>query len=81
MSRGYRTSPYPSAEIRQYILARGGKLLLSSDAHAKENIAYGFDTVAGREGFLQSWGEIYDHHLEAETEAVAEWIRKQLSGE
>lgn len=23
----------------------------------------------------------YDHHLEAATEAVAEWIRKQLSGE
>lgn len=59
MSRGYRTSPYPSAEIRQYILARGGKLLLSSDAHAKENIAYGFDTVAGREDFLQSWGEMF----------------------
>ena len=23
----------------------------------------------------------YDHHLEAVTEAVAQWIRKQLSGE
>jgi histidinol-phosphatase (PHP family) len=55
MSRGYRTSPYPSEDIRRYILARGGKLLLSSDAHAKENIAFGFDTVAGREDFLQVW--------------------------
>ena len=43
MSRGYRTEPYPHAEIRRYILDRGGKLILSSDAHAKENICSGFD--------------------------------------
>ena len=51
--RGYRTSPYPSAEIRQYILDHGGRLLLSSDAHAKENITFGFDRVEGREAFLR----------------------------
>ena len=55
MSRGYRTSPYPSPEIRQYLLDRGGKLLLSSDAHAKENIAFGFGTVKDRTGFLETW--------------------------
>ena len=53
MSRGYRTSPYPSAEIRQYIRDHGGKLLLSSDAHQKENIAFRFDTVEDRATFLQ----------------------------
>ena len=53
MSRGYRTSPYPSAEIRRYILDRGGKLLLSSDAHQKENIAFRFETVEDRGLFLQ----------------------------
>ncbi len=43
ISRGYRTVPYPSAEIRQYITERGGTLVLSSDAHAKDNIAFQFD--------------------------------------
>ena len=43
ISRGYRTEPYPSAEIREYIKAHGGTLVLSSDAHAKENIAFQFD--------------------------------------
>ncbi len=53
MSRGYRTSPYPSEEIRQYLLARGGRLLLSSDAHAKENIAFGFDMPGN--GWMEYW--------------------------
>lgn len=55
MSRGYRTGPYPSAEIRQYLLARGGRLLLSSDAHAKENIAFGFESFEDREHLMQTW--------------------------
>ena len=55
MSRGYRTDPYPSAEIRNYLRAHGGKLLLSSDAHAKENIAYGFGTFEETESLLKTW--------------------------
>lgn len=43
VSRGYRTEPYPSAEIRQYIREHGGTLIMSSDAHQKENIAFGFE--------------------------------------
>ena len=42
ISRGYRTSPYPSREIRDYIRSHGGSLILSSDSHAKETIAYRF---------------------------------------
>lgn len=38
MSRGYRTSPYPSAEIVDYIKAHGGELVLSSDAHSAEAV-------------------------------------------
>ena len=53
MSRGYRTGPYPSEEIRRYIREHGGKMLLSSDAHAKENIAFGFDRMEG--DFLKKW--------------------------
>lgn len=42
MSRGYRTEPYPAREIRDYIRSRGGKLILSSDSHRKDTIAYRF---------------------------------------
>ncbi|MBR6523024.1 MAG: histidinol-phosphatase [Clostridia bacterium] len=43
ISRGYRSAPYPSLEIIEYIKAKGGKLILSSDAHSKENLMYQFD--------------------------------------
>ena len=55
VSRGYRTGPYPSAEIRAYLRSHGGKMLLSSDAHAKENIAFGFETFDETEGLLKTW--------------------------
>ena len=56
ISRGYRTSPYPSAEIRQYIREHGGKMLLSSDAHQKENIAYRFSDFGETENIMETWG-------------------------
>ena len=43
IARGLRTHPYPSAEIISYIKEKGGKLILSSDAHSKENLCYQFD--------------------------------------
>ena len=43
ISRGYRTTPYPSAQIINYIKANGGELILSSDAHSADAIAYRFD--------------------------------------
>ena len=46
ISRGYRTTPYPSPEIISYIKEKGGRLILSSDSHSKENIAYLFDKYA-----------------------------------
>lgn len=48
ISRGYRTTPYPAKEIRNYIREHGGKLIMSSDAHAKENIAFRFDEWEGK---------------------------------
>ena len=53
ISRGYRTSPYPSPEIRRYLRDKGGKMLLSSDAHRKEDIAFRFETAEDRDTFLQ----------------------------
>ncbi len=43
ISRGHRSEPYPSKPIIDYIKSKGGKFLLSSDAHSKENISFGFD--------------------------------------
>ena len=43
ISRGYKTAPYPSLQILDYIKSKGGKLVLSSDSHSKENIAYQYD--------------------------------------
>ena len=43
ISRGYRTQPYPGEEMREYIREKGGRFVLSSDAHSKENIGYCFD--------------------------------------
>ena len=51
MSRGYRTSPYPSAEIIDYLKANGGELVQSSDAHSAAAIAYRFEEYSG---FLSS---------------------------
>ena len=46
IARGRRTEPYPSKEILDYIKARGAKLVLSSDAHYAEKLAYDFDKYA-----------------------------------
>ena len=42
ISRGYRTEPYPSKEIREFIRDNGGEFVLSSDAHAAGTIGCGF---------------------------------------
>ena len=43
IARGKRTAPYPSLEIRNYIRERGGRFILSSDAHFADKLAYDFD--------------------------------------
>lgn len=43
ISRGYRTEPYPSADMIAYIKERGGRFILSSDAHSAGAIAYRFE--------------------------------------
>lgn len=53
VSRGYKPYPYPKNEIMEYIHEHGGKFILTSDAHAKENICYKFDEFGGKyEKFL-----------------------------
>ncbi len=43
MSRGYMSRPYPSRDWFEMIEARGGKFVLSSDSHSKDNLCYGFE--------------------------------------
>ena len=43
ISRGYRTFPYPSLDIIDYIKKNGGRFILSSDAHSAENLCFQFD--------------------------------------
>lgn len=40
--RGLKRFPYPSKDILDYILKKGGKTVLSSDSHSKEALMYGF---------------------------------------
>jgi histidinol-phosphatase (PHP family) len=43
ISRGYRSIPYPSPDIIAYIRDKGGRFVLSSDAHSVDAIGYGFE--------------------------------------
>lgn len=47
ISRGYRTAPYPSDAIKNYISENGGRFILSSDAHSTDTIAYDFEKYGG----------------------------------
>ena len=42
MSRGYRKAPYPEPWILRELRDRDARILLSSDAHSRGNILYGF---------------------------------------
>ena len=46
ISRGCRTTPYPAPFLLRHIRQRGGRILLSSDAHDSAHLLYGFDAAA-----------------------------------
>ena len=45
MARGYRTTPYPAPIFLRYIAEKRGNVTLSSDAHNKDFLTYGFETA------------------------------------
>ena len=45
MARGYRTTPYPAPIFLRRIAEKRGNIVLSSDAHSKDRLTYGFDTA------------------------------------
>lgn len=58
MSRGYRTAPYPSEFLLRELLARKGRVLVTSDSHAVNTITHAFDEVEAMLlslGFKEIW--------------------------
>lgn len=47
ISRGYKTAPYPSLDIYNYLKENGAKFILSSDSHSKDTLCYGFEKYIG----------------------------------
>ncbi len=45
IARGYRTVPYPAPTLFMYIRGMDGRLILSSDAHSPQNVAFAFDRI------------------------------------
>lgn len=43
ISRGYRDIPYPARPLLQYIGEKGGRVLLSGDAHAVSGLGFAFE--------------------------------------
>ena len=43
IARGYRTHPYPSAPILNYLKAHGAPLILTGDAHSADTLCFAFD--------------------------------------
>ena len=58
ISRGCRTTPYPLPWILKEIHDRGGRIVLSSDAHATNTMLFQFDQsieLAKSVGFKTTW--------------------------
>ncbi len=43
VSRGYRTTPYPTSNLLYTICKNGGKIILNSDSHSAENLGFKFE--------------------------------------
>lgn len=46
ISRGYRSTPYPSPEILEYIYEKGGHVIMNGDTHAAVNLCCQFEKWA-----------------------------------
>ena len=58
ISRGWRSTPYPSKEFLLEIRRRGGKVTVSSDSHAKETVDCAFGQaveILASCGFAETW--------------------------
>ena len=59
MSRGWRTTAYPNADMIDYIRSHGGRLILSSDSHSDKTLRCGFERYEQLgESLITNWKEI-----------------------
>ena len=52
ISRGYRTTPYPSIRLLRRIAERGGTVVLSSDSHRADTLCFQFEECLALAGSL-----------------------------
>lgn len=45
ISRGYKSAPYPSKPMVEYIKQKGGKFIFSSDSHIADTLCFKFDDL------------------------------------
>ncbi|MDD4312411.1 MAG: histidinol-phosphatase [Eubacteriales bacterium] len=43
ISRGYRTTPYPSSSLLREIVSRGGRITITADAHSARDVNFRFE--------------------------------------
>ena len=58
VARGYRRAPYPARWLLEEWLRMGGRIILTADAHARENLLFGYDqaaALAASVGYRESW--------------------------
>lgn len=58
ISRGYRTTPYPSPELLRHLHDIGGRIVISSDSHSASSICCAFEQceqIARSCGFDELW--------------------------
>lgn len=54
ISRGYTTAPYPDLSLLKLLFQMGGRIMINSDSHHKDGVAYQFELAkawAARAGF------------------------------
>ena len=58
ISRGYRTTPYPSETLLRELFARGARITISADAHRTQDVTFGFaeaEALAQSCGYREAW--------------------------
>lgn len=58
ISRGHRTTPYPSPQLLRALREMGGRVTFAADAHRPQDVAFGFEDAADLAracGFREYW--------------------------
>lgn len=58
IARGYRSTPYPSKDIFEYISKHGGRFVFSSDAHSVNGICFEFEKWKKEYGLTKMTAEV-----------------------